>query len=24
LPCTDKVREKYNITQAEIDDCIKR
>ena len=24
LPCTDKVREKYNITQAEIDDCIRR
>ncbi|CAL6295150.1 unnamed protein product [Bathycoccus prasinos] len=24
LPCTDRVREKYNITQAEIDDCIKR
>ncbi|CAL6318085.1 unnamed protein product [Bathycoccus prasinos] len=24
LPCTDRVREKYNITQAEIDDCIRR
>ncbi|CAL6377183.1 unnamed protein product [Bathycoccus prasinos] len=24
LPCTDRVRERYNITQAEIDDCIKR
>ena len=24
LPCTDRVRKKYNITQAEIDECITR
>ena len=24
LPCTDRVRQRYNITQAEIDDCVTR